>query len=104
MTIRTFFAIVERTDRWDKSLPAHEQTGFAAHAAYMHALEAEGFIALAGLLEDSKDVVFLFHAADMEQVRKRLSEDPWQKDGHARLVRIEEIQIRTGAPQPRIPS
>ncbi len=104
MTTRTFFAIVARTERWDQAKPAHEQAGFAAHAQFMHGLEAEGFIVFAGLLQDSNDVVFLFHAGSANEVRQRLSKDPWQQDGHARLIRVEEIQIRVGAPTPHHPA
>ena len=104
MTTRTFFAIVARTERWDPAKPAHEQDGFAAHAKFMHGLEAEGFIVFAGLLQTSSDVVFLFHASSIAEVRERLSQDPWQQDGHARLIRVEEIQIRTGAPRPQQPA
>ena len=67
----------------------------------MHGLEAEGFIVFAGLMQESSDVLFLFYAESEDQVRNRLSQDPWQQDGHAHLARLEEIAIRTGAPQPR---
>jgi len=98
VSIKTYFGIVERTKRWDQATPAHEQAGFADHAAFMHGLEAEGFIALAGLLQVTYEVVFLFHAQDEQQVRHRLGQDPWQKDGRVALIRLEEIQIRVGAP------
>lgn len=101
MGIKTYFGIVERTKLWDQATPAHLQSGFSDHAAFMHGLEAEGFIAMAGLTQNTSEVIFLFHAKDAEEVRQRLSLDPWQKDGRARLVRLEEIQIRVGAPQPR---
>ena len=97
---RYFAALVQRTARWDHSRPAHEQEGFQDHAKYMGGLEAEGFIALAGLLAPSNDVLFIFQAESEDEVRKRLSEDPWQQDGHARLVRLEEIAFRNGAPWP----
>lgn len=91
---RYFAALVQRTSLWDPSRPAHEQDGFADHAKYMGSLEAERFIVLAGLLTQSTDVLFIFHAESEEQVRNRLSQDPWQQDGHARLVRLEEIAFR----------
>ncbi len=97
---KNFFAIVKRTEAWDHSREAHEQDGFADHVAYMGKLEADGFIAVAGLLQDSSDIVFVFRADSEEEVRERLAGDPWQQDGHARLFRLEEIQFRTGAPQP----
>ena len=98
---RTFVAIVERASAWDHAKAPEVQAGFADHAAYMGALEREGFIAMAGLMLASNDVLFIFRADDEAEVRRRLGEDPWQKDGHARLVRLEEIGIRIGAPEPR---
>jgi hypothetical protein len=91
---RYFAALVQRTSLWDPSRAAHEQDGFADHAKYMGSLEAERFIVLAGLLTQSADVLFIFHAESEEQVRNRLSQDPWQQDGHACLVRLEEIAFR----------
>ena len=61
-------------------------------------LEATGFIAQAGLMQPSNDVLFVFRAESEEAVRGRMAQDPWQKDGHARLGRVEEVQFRIGAP------
>jgi len=96
---RTFAAIVERSSSWDHSKPPQEQVGFEGHLKYMGALESEGFIILAGLLQPSNDVLFIFRAHSEAEVRNRLAQDPWQQDGHARLVRIEELNIRTGPPE-----
>jgi uncharacterized protein YciI len=97
---RTFAAIVERSSSWEAGKPPQEQSGFDLHAKYMGSLEAEGFIALAGLMPKSGDVLFIFQAESEEQVRERISQDPWQKDGHVRLVRVEEIAIRIAALPP----
>ena len=95
---KAFVAIVERTELWDPSKDAFEQDGFAAHAAYMHGLEETGFIAMAGLMLESEDIVFVLVADSADEGRARLAEDPWQKDGHSRLVRLEEAAFRIGAP------
>ena len=95
---RTFAAIVQRTSKWDQAKPAQEQDGFAGHAKYMGDLEADGFIALAGLLLNSTDVLFILHADSEDEVQTRLGQDPWRQDGHTTLVRLEEIAIRTWAP------
>ena len=97
----TFAAIVQRTERWDPSRSAEQQDGFANHARFVAELEATGFIALAGLLQDTSEVLFIFHAHDAEEVRRRMRQDPWQQDGHCRLTRVEEIHIRIGAPVSR---
>jgi uncharacterized protein YciI len=99
MPKRTFAAIIQRTEKWDRTREAHEQDGFAGHAAFVGGLEKEGFIALAGLMVPSEEVLFIFLADSEEQVRQRMSQDPWQQDGHARLIRVEEIHIRIGAPK-----
>jgi hypothetical protein len=93
---RIFAAIVERTSKWDPAKPPQEQDGFALHVQYMGSLEAEGFIVVAGLLQRTNDVLFLFRAENEAEVRGRLAADPWQQDGHARLVRLEELHVRTG--------
>lgn len=98
MPKRTFAAIVQRSTSWDASKPPQEQSGFPDHAGFVAAMEAAGFIALAGLMQESSDVLFIFWADSAEEVWRRMGEDPWQKDGHARLVRVEEIHIRIGAP------
>lgn len=96
---KTFFALVQRTEAWDHSREAHEQDGFAGHVAYMGKLEQDGVIASAGLLAESNDILFVMLADSEEQVRARFAEDPWQQDGHARLVRLEEVHFRIGAPK-----
>lgn len=95
---KTFFALVKRTEKWDHTKEAYEQPGFSDHAGYMGALEASGFIAMAGLLTPSEDVAFVFLADSEEEVRETLAQDPWQRSGQAKLIRLEEAQFRIGAP------
>ena len=98
MAQRLFAAFVHRTDLWDPALPPQEQEGFADHAAFVADLEASGFIAQAGLMQPSNDVLFVFRADSEAAVRERMAQDPWQKDGHAKLGRVEEVHFRIGAP------
>jgi hypothetical protein len=98
MSQRFFVAFVHRAQAWDPALPAQEQAGFPDHARFVHGLEATGFIAMAGMMLPSNDVLFVFRADSEEEVRKRMAEDPWQRDGHARLGRVEEGVFRIGAP------
>jgi hypothetical protein len=98
MSNRFFAAFVHRADAWDPALPPQEQSGFPDHAKFVGELEASGFIAMAGLMQPSSDVLFIFRAESEDAIRRRLAGDPWQKDGHARLGRVEEIQFRIGAP------
>ena len=98
MSQRLFAAFVHRTSLWDPALAPQEQTGFADHAGFVAELEASGFVAMAGLMQPSNDVLFIFRADSEEAVRARMAQDPWQKDGHARLGRVEEVLFRIGAP------
>ena len=93
-----FAAFVHRADAWDHSRPPQEQSGFPDHAKFVGELEASGFVAMAGLMQPSNDVLFIFRAESEAAVRNRMAQDPWQKDGHARLGRVEEVQFRIGAP------
>ncbi|HWL62589.1 MAG TPA: hypothetical protein VNQ32_07320 [Steroidobacteraceae bacterium] len=99
MPKRTFAAFVQRTERWDTTRQPMDQEGFAGHAAFVAELEADGFVALAGLMAPSAEVLFIFLADSEEEVRTRMGRDPWQQDGRVRLARVEEIHIRIGAPK-----
>ncbi len=78
---------------WDQGKPPPEQPGFDAHVGFMGSLEAEGFIALAGLMQASNDVLFIFRAESEAEVRERLLRDPWLTEGRTRLVRLEELAM-----------
>jgi uncharacterized protein YciI len=98
MSKRFFAAFVHRAEAWDNARPPHEQSGFPDHAKFVAELESSGFIAIAGLMQPSNDVLFVFRAESEEAVRLRMAADPWQQDGHARLGRVEEVNFRIGEP------
>lgn len=98
---RKFAAIVQRTEKWDRSKAPQEQAGFDGHLKYMGGLEADGFIVFAGLMMSSEDVLFILEAESLEEVDARLGQDPWRQDGHTRLVRLEEIMVRPSADKPQ---
>jgi hypothetical protein len=98
MSQRFFAAFVHRANAWDHALPPQEQPGFPDHARFVADLEATGFVAMAGLMNPSNDVLFIFRADSEAEVRQRMAQDPWQQDGHARLGRVEEVQFRIGTP------
>ncbi|WP_305097202.1 YciI family protein [Croceibacterium aestuarii] len=97
--LKSYVALVERTEKWDRSKPAFEQEGFAEHAAYMEALEKSGMIAMAGLLAESELVLFVMRANDIDEVRAGFAGDPMQQSGLARVIRLEEAQFRIGTPE-----
>ena len=92
-----FYAvIVKRTSKWDWSKPADQQPGFSNHLAFMNGLKETGFIALAGLMMTTEDVLFIFRAESEDEVRERLGQDPWQRDGTVRIERIENLAVSIG--------
>ncbi|HTQ95364.1 MAG TPA: hypothetical protein VMH89_01085, partial [Candidatus Acidoferrum sp.] len=57
------FAVTRtRGPAFDVSLPLEEQADWRAHAAYMNALHAEGFVLLGGPLEGTPDVLLIIRA------------------------------------------
>jgi uncharacterized protein YciI len=78
---------------WEPSKPMEEQSGWAAHAAFMDQLEADGFIVLGGPVGDDGRVVHAIEAESEEAVRGTWARDPWF-ESHLRLVSVEPWTIR----------
>jgi hypothetical protein len=66
-----------------------------SHASFMNGLEAEGFVLLGGPLDGTSDVLLVVRAETAEQVRFRLSEDPWG------LEMLETTRIAQWSPSSR---
>ena len=75
MPTKFFAAFVHRAGAWDPALPPQEQAGFPDHAKFVGELEASGFIAMAGLMQPSSDVLFVFRAESEAAIRERLAHD-----------------------------
>ena len=72
------FAVIRtKGPAWDHRQPMEQQVGWRSHAAFMNGLEAEGFVLLGGPLDGTSDVLLVVRAETAEQVRFRLSQDPW---------------------------
>ncbi|MBO9604216.1 MAG: hypothetical protein J7496_17090 [Novosphingobium sp.] len=96
-----FFAVtVRRGPAFDQSKQSREQDGFEPHSAHWRQLEAEGFVAMAGLMQDSMEVLFIIRAESKDEVREKIGGDVWQDTGHAQIARLEPIDIRFNPPAP----
>lgn len=95
-----FSVIVRRGPGFDQAKSSKEQRDYEPHAAHWRELEANGFVAMAGLMLESMEVLFIIRAQSVEEVRERIGADPWQHHAIAEIVRIEPIDIRFGAPEP----
>jgi hypothetical protein len=94
---RAFVVLRSRGPAWDDSKPLEGQAGWTAHAAFMDGLFDEGFAALAGPLEGTRDALLVLRAASAEEIGERLAEDPWTADGHLVTKQISPWQIRLGS-------
>jgi uncharacterized protein YciI len=93
---RLFAVIRERGPAWDNSRPLEQQDGWQSHAAFMDALEAEGFVLLGGPLEGTSKVLLIIRAHDEQEIRTRLVEDPWTQTDHLRIAEVRPWRLRLG--------
>ncbi len=91
---RVFFVVQRRVGpSWNPSLSLEEQSGWEAHADFMDALVAEGFVVLGGPLSDEVRVVLAIEAESETEVRERLAQDPWHET-HLVVESVERWTIR----------
>ena len=90
----TYFAVRRRRGpRWNAALTMREQAGWGAHAAFMNALAADGFIVLGGPLDDGGEVLHIVDAPNVDVIRARFDADPWTQTSLLEMVRIEAWTI-----------
>jgi len=82
---------------WKHSAPLEAQPGWDAHAAFMNALQKEGFVVFGGPLENSPDVLLIIRANTPDEILERLAADPWTSDGLLRISRISPWTLRLGS-------
>jgi hypothetical protein len=94
------FAVVRtKGSAWNHRQPMEQQVGWSSHASFMNGLEAEGFVLLGGPLDGTSDVLLVVRAETAEQVRFRLSEDPWGAE-MLETTRIAQWSLRLGDVSP----
>jgi uncharacterized protein YciI len=75
------------------------QDGWDAHAAFVDALTAEGFIVAGGPLggeDDARRVLHIVRTNDVGEIERRLAEDPWTSNGLLRTLGIEPWTVLLG--------
>ncbi len=93
-----FVVVRERSSAWDWSVAMRRQINWEAHAAFMDALVAEGFIVAGGPLGGEDNAARIMHvvaAPDESAAEARLSEDPWKTD-MLRTLSIEPWTVLLG--------
>jgi hypothetical protein len=74
---------------WDSSRPIRGQDGWDEHAAFMDGLVDDGFVIVGGPVGDGQETLHVVEAADENDIRVRLAQDPWAS---ADLLRIGAIE------------
>jgi hypothetical protein len=91
-----FVVLRSRGAAWDDAQPLDGQREWAAHAAFMDALFGEGFVALVGPLEGTRDALMVVRAASPAEIEARLADDPWSITGHLVTRQISRWHLRLG--------
>ena len=96
--MRQVFAVIRtRGPAWQESRPLDGQADWVSHASFMNALAKEGFVVLGGPLEGSSDVLLIVRATTPDEVRARLSMDPWTTSDLLRISRVAPWNLRLGS-------
>jgi len=90
-----FVVIRTHGPAWDRAKSLDEQANWRGHAEFMDALEAESVVVLAGPLEGTDDAMMVMRASDEEEIRNRLSADPWGED-MLQTAQISQWTLRIG--------
>lgn len=92
------FAVLNRRGpRWDHAKRMENQEGWRAHADFMNALEAEGFVVLGGPLAGTDDVLLIVRAGSEAEVEARLAPDVWVVNGLLARHWIRPWHLRLGS-------
>jgi uncharacterized protein YciI len=97
MTPKVFAVIRTRGPRWNDAQPMEGQEDWRRHADFMNALEAEGFMLLAGPLMGTRDVLLIVRAENEAEVEARLAEDCWTVNDLLRTRQINPWWLRLGS-------
>ena len=89
----TFVAISSAGPSRDLSKGTREQPFWDEHAEFIDRLVAEGFILKGGPLVDEGGSLLIFNAEDENEVRAKLKNDPWSKQGILKLESVKRWQI-----------
>jgi uncharacterized protein YciI len=100
MTSQIFAVLRTRGPAWNDAAAMEEQADWRAHADYMNALVAEGFMLLGGPLTGTRDVLLIVRSESKAEVEARLAADCWSVKGLLRTLQIHPWWLRLGTLDP----
>jgi uncharacterized protein YciI len=89
----TFLAISSAGPNRDLSKSTREQPLWDEHAAFIDQLVDDGSILMGGPLIDEGGSLLIFNAEDENEVREKLRNDPWAKQGILKLENVKRWEI-----------
>lgn len=97
MSSQLFAVMRTRGAAWNDAAAMEEQIDWRAHADFMNALVADGFMLLGGPLTGTRDVLLVVRAESEADVEVRLAADCWSVKGLLRTLRINPWRLRLGS-------
>lgn len=97
MSSQLFAVMRTRGAAWNDAAAMEEQIDWRAHADFMNALVADGFMLLGGPLTGTRDVLLVVRAESEADVEARLAADCWSVKGLLRTLRINPWRLRLGS-------
>ena len=92
----TFAVIREAGPGWDSAKPLRDQVAWEEHAAFMNALDAEGFVVVGGPVGGGPRTLLMVEAQSEDEIRRRFDEDPWEPLGLLTVASVEPWEILLG--------
>jgi uncharacterized protein YciI len=89
----TFVMISSAGPNRDLSKGTREQPFWDEHAAFIDQLVDDGSILMGGPLVDEGGSLLVFNAEDENEVRDKMTNDPWAKQGILKLESVKRWQI-----------
>jgi uncharacterized protein len=107
-----YFAVMrEAGPAWTDGQGVAGQPAVGDHAAFMNTLAEEGFVLFGGPLAGSEEgrlrALLIVSAANEDEIRRRLADDPWTRADRLVTSAIEPWKVLTGrgpAPAGRVRS
>jgi uncharacterized protein YciI len=92
-----FAVIREAGPAWDAAKSLRDQVAWEEHAAFMNALDQEGFIVIGGPVGGGPRTLLMVEAQSEAEIRRRLGEDPWEPLGLLTVASVEPWEILLGS-------
>jgi uncharacterized protein YciI len=92
----TFAVMREAGPGWDSTKSLRDQVAWEEHAAFMNALDDEGFVVIGGPVGGGPRTLLMVEAASEDEVRRRLGEDPWTPLGLLTVASVEPWEVLLG--------